>query len=110
MEKREALYYCGISYQLAVLIPKKKGDGFLKSPFGGHHCNDYYRKFTSLAPRGTGDCVDIDGYLAIGVSYNPSQRLVKDICSALKKTFPHISNFKEIGHDKFYSIVLPSPH
>lgn len=107
--KREALYFTGIYKEVAILIPKKNGDGYLKSPFGGHHSNNKHKEFTDLKNNNIGDCCDINGYLSVGIrvqwwqdGYNET---VTDILNEIVRLFPQCSGYKEIDSDTFYSHV-----
>ena len=102
----EILYYVGIARGVSILIPKRRGVGYLKAPFGGHHCNDAYRAFTSEIQS---DCFDIDGYLFVGTSYNWQSQEYRDFTSevlqVLLEIYPHCSGAKEIGSDEFFKII-----
>ena len=34
---RKTLLYCWVAQNLCVLVPKKRGEGYLKMPYGHHH-------------------------------------------------------------------------
>jgi len=101
-------YYTGIQKGVAILIPKLRGVGYLKSPFGGHHANFKYREFGYHNIKGKGDSVDIDGYLFVEISFNSWQpeyeQCVKEIVEALCEIFPQAEGYEEI-HSEFWDHV-----
>ena len=101
-------YFTGIQKGVAILIPKKRGTGYLKSPFGGHHANDKYREFGDYTIKGKGDSVDIDGYLFVEISFSSWEpaydQCVKEIMEALCEIFPQVEGYGEI-HSEFWDHV-----
>ena len=105
------LYYTkGLEF-IAILIPKIRGGGYLKTPFGGRHSNDKYKLFE----RANIDLVnyhqtnDIDGYLHIAteISYfdDGHEAVVKEVIDFLKDIFPQIDSWKKITGDEFFDTV-----
>lgn len=109
LKKMEALYFTGINKVLAILIPKINGKGYLKSPFGGHHCNQKYSEFSNLNLENIGDVYDIDGYVSIGFRFNvwddEYEDRVKLIMESIVSIFPQCTGFKEANSSEFWSIV-----
>ena len=101
-------YFLGIHKEVAILIPKKRGNGHLRSPFGGHHANRQYIEFCDHNIRGKGDSVDIDGYLVVGISFHQFEaeyeQCVKEIMEALCEIFPQADGYKEIGSE-FWNLI-----
>lgn len=104
-----ALFFLGIQNRVCVLIPKKRGKGYLKSPFGGHHANLQYRKFNQSNLEKVGDCVDIDGYLSVDIRANSWGKdyydVVHSIMDELMDVFPQIKGYEEIDSPTFWSHV-----
>jgi len=106
-------YYIGTRKTLSVLIPKKIGSGYLKSPFGGHHANEQYSDFTDSTVWGDlknivgWDVCDIDGYLAIGLcSSSPSDEDIQKVLKELQRVFPRISEWDEWSEKQFFNYIL----
>ncbi len=104
------LYFTGVYERIEILMPRERGKGWLKSPFGGHHTNSFYWDFLNLRIPYVGDCYDINGYLSICFSkhnhesdFNESVQLVLD---GLKEVFSQILSTKELSHDEFYSLII----
>lgn len=55
-----ALLYCWVSNGFSVLVPKRRGTGYLKVPYGHHH-ND---ALTAIANEVGCDVIGLDGELA----------------------------------------------
>lgn len=58
------LLYCWVAGQFSVLVPKKKGSGYLKSPYGHH----YIEELTAIADKMRCDVWGLDGALDFRVS------------------------------------------
>jgi hypothetical protein len=58
------IYFAVHTYSIMVLIPKKRGVGFLRQPVG-HHANDLSRFIDQLGY----DCCGLDGYLDINTGF-----------------------------------------
>ena len=101
-------YFLGIHKEVAILIPKKRGVGYLRSPFGGHHTNRQYFDFCDYNIKGKGDSVDIVGYLVVGISFYSLQpeydQCVKEIMEALCEIFPQADGYEEI-HSEFWNYI-----
>lgn len=106
---KEVLYFTGIHNTLAILIPKKIGKGYLKSPFGGHHCNKYYFQFLNLGIDYVGNCFDIDGYLSIGFGLNPVdneyREAIDNIIKGIVSVFLQCEGYREIDSETFFSLI-----
>lgn len=111
MEEKKILFYTGILYEISILIPKFRGAGFLKSPFGGHHINKRYYELYNLfemeiginnAPR---SIIDIDGYVALEFSTSRPPKAANLYLDEVLKVFPYCTGYKEIGKSEFYSIL-----
>lgn len=105
-----ALFFMGIHKSIAVLIPKKNGKGYLKSPFGGHHCNKKYFEFCQLNLKYSGTCVDIDGYLSVGFGVSSWDKKeyeegIKEVMEGLVSIFPQCKGYKEVDSPTFWSHV-----
>ncbi len=112
-EKKIGLYSIDMTRTVEVLIPKKKSDGYLKSCFGGHHQNDALIFFMDIQPKGVGDTFDIDGYVCIEIRKSRWEdgfkELIEAIKAALSKTFPHVTEWKEVRFEELGRIaMLPS--
>lgn len=55
----KALLYCWVAQTLSVLVPKKRGEGYLKVPYG-HHYNE---ALTDIANAAHVDVTGLDGAL-----------------------------------------------
>lgn len=100
-----ALYICQY-YDISILIPKRRGVGYCKSVFGGHHSNANHKKFENIKPNWfCGDTCDVDGYLIIDTKIKTFQigydKGLKETLAALKEVFPFISEFKR-DYDQFW--------
>lgn len=96
----ECVYHNTDDGRVLFLIPKKRGKGFLKAPFGGHHCNDYYFAFKNLCDY---DCVDIDGYLEVLVPerVKKSPYTLPLLLFNILEVFPGIMFFNEVSYSDF---------
>lgn len=107
--KKNIGLYSTHSMDLVVLIPKLRGVGYVKAPFGGHHSNQYYRAFMMFDfPLHYFGCCDADGYLIIPLTFNTQQEhkeLVENVLKALIEIFPRISEFKKIEWNDYFDIV-----
>jgi hypothetical protein len=99
----------GIS-DINILIPKIRGKGYVKSPFGGHHSNDKYKELSRFNI--DMDVSDIDGYVNIHTSYRINQwddafnDYVNNIKKVFEELFPRIKSWKEIELRQFMDIVI----
>lgn len=66
---------------IKILIPKKKGIGFLKTPIG-HHANELSKLISELGY----DCFGLDGYVNIPVRYANNKDLT-DLINAISKFY-----------------------
>lgn len=93
--------FCARGRQLLVLIPKKRGGGYLKSCFGWHSKNEAAKIFDEEKPNWfvTGDTCDIDGYLSIDLKLNTwdndFQKGIEETISSLKKCFPYVIKWED---------------
>jgi ABC-type tungstate transport system permease subunit len=97
----KAIYHVSESMNaLLVLIPKKRGKGYLKSPFGGHHRNDKYNEFLTLDDQhDTSELNDVDGYLHISLRSFADPEKTKKV---LEELFPQqIEGWEEKTLDGF---------
>jgi hypothetical protein len=100
-----------VSSEIDVVIPKKKADGYLKSAFGGiNNTNDRCREFLNLSPDYIADVFDTEGYLSISIKSRywseRKEKITEEIKNILLKIFPYVTDFKEIGRDEFYEIIM----
>lgn len=58
------LLYCWVSQQFSVLVPKKRGEVYLRVPYGHHHINE----LTNIANKMQCDICGLDGALDFNVS------------------------------------------
>ena len=104
-----ALFFLGIKGCVAILIPKKKDIGYLKSPFGGHYAGAKYKEFCQLNLTYAGDDFDIYGHLFIGIGLNSWDNdydaAVKEIMDGVVSLFPQCCGYKEIDSPTFWSHV-----
>jgi len=104
-----ALYFTGICDEIAILIPKLYKDGYLKSPFGGHHCNKQYHEFMDLYISYVGDLIDVDGYLAVEFGLQTwSKGYIKGVeavMEGIKKVFPRVLTYRRCDANEFWKIV-----
>lgn len=63
VDKKELLY-CWVAQVLNVLVPKKRGEGYLKVPYGHHHDS----ALTEIANDAGVDVTGLDGSLAFECS------------------------------------------
>ena len=105
----EALYYKGLVYSGCFFIPKRKGIGFLKSPLGGHHANEFYHEFMDTDIDGVkyNEVFDVDGYLSIGLPYETTERecATEELTICLSEIFTHISEWREISKKEWWDII-----
>lgn len=91
-----------------IVIPKKRGEGHLKSCFGWHSHNKASSLFDDIKPEKAGDTCDIDGYLSINTHLRSWEKgykkLISDIVAALKQCFPYVDKFTE--SNVFWDIVI----
>lgn len=105
----EAIYSLFISGQFTCRIPKKSGNGYLKSALGGHHhtpiaqvfmdaCHDIYQNVP--------DYCDIDGYLTIDCgnsSFINKKEEAEHIMKALNVAFPRITSWREVSFEEIFN-------
>ena len=108
MEKK-ILYTTGISGILAVIIPKKYKDGYLKTAFGGHHINAKNRQFQNIMDDITGywfqsDIYDVDGYLAFRGTFTDDQ--IETIIKTLITVFPYCTGSERVLSEKLLSYSI----
>lgn len=91
----------GVHGHLLVLVPKRKGSGYLKSCFGWHGKNEAANVFDEEKPEWfvTGDTCDLDKHLSIELKVYPwekdFEKGIKETLAALQKSFPHVKEWKE---------------
>lgn len=84
-----------------ILIPKKKGKGYLKSCFGWHSKNKAANIFDDEKPDWfvTGDTCDLDAHLSIELKVRwwekGFDKGIKETIAALQKSFPYVKEWKE---------------
>jgi len=102
--KKELLFLWD-SHFLNVLIPKTRGDGYLKVP-AGHHINERISHFEDFIEC---DVFGLDGMLSIdcgsAIATYPETRLLFE-----NKAMPELSRvygfpWREASHKEFWSIV-----
>lgn len=103
--KRTALCYWD-NGGLNILIPKIRGDGYLRVPVG-HHFNSEIQAIES--DFSTNIC-GLDGYLELEFPYMTSpekkQKLVREILPRLAKFFK-FHEWKEVSNRQFFKILIP---
>lgn len=107
-----AYYYTGmIKGAVCIIVPKKRGDGFLVSALGWHYNTEKYQSFIEktahvLGVMGVSDC---DGYLSVELKKNSWEDGFYDdvnlVLDAIKDIHQHIEEFKELGTDDFFDLV-----
>jgi len=104
-----ALFFMHIHKSISILVPKINGKGYLKSPFGGHHCGKKYIEFCNLNLTYAGTCVDIDGYLSVGFGLNSWDEKYKEgieeVMNGIVEIFPQCKGYKEIDSPTFWGHV-----
>jgi hypothetical protein len=98
------LIYCFGGRSLDVLIPKKRGTGYLRQPVG-HHTNEL-SKFVSNELHC--DCVGLDGYLSLEVGRIPPgewEKAKEDYIKPLAE-FLGVKEVVEVGHHVFMDYVI----
>lgn len=85
IKKDGKIYWGDFGRSVMFLIPKKRGEGFLRQPVA-HHSNDLSRFITNLGY----DCDGLDGYLNVctGSTYgkeNEVKELVNEIAGFYDK-------------------------
>lgn len=63
-QRTRELLYCWVAGQFSVLVPKKRGEGYLKTPYGHHHIQE----LTFIANKLHCDVCGLDGALDFEVS------------------------------------------
>jgi len=107
-DKHTVLYFTGLLESISLLIPKQRGSGYLKSPFGGHHSNERYWRFLEAIGQLT-QVDDIDGYVNVSTRYlgqfDDKEEFEKKVMEAVIKVFPQVEKYEEIQHAEFWKIV-----
>ena len=102
-----ALFTYDSLYNMYVLIPKKRGEGFLKYALGGHHGNDKYREliYHDVVSEYFGDVTDVDGYVSIEMKGHGLDDTFKskasEVRAVIKELFPQIRNWKQFTLSDF---------
>lgn len=100
------LLYCWVSNGLSVLVPKRRGTGYLKVPYGHHH-ND---ALTSIANEVGCDMIGLDGELAFDGIEVQRLYVVRDARAAFTaKVMPLLEKHyqmdsREIDADLFWEL------
>jgi len=95
-------------YNVLLLIPKLRGEGYLRAPFGGQHSNERYWDFIGEMRLG-GDVTDCDGYVSIDLRLSNDGERIKApeiIYAAVRKVFQQVENFKLTSHYDIMTIVI----
>lgn len=111
MNKETTLLYSTSLNEIAVLIPRKHLNGYLKAPFGGSHTNEKYKEWMrEVSEMPIFSTCDLDGYLSIGFLSDRYKDHVKNnlqkVIETLIKLFPQITDSKEISLDEFYNATI----
>lgn len=114
-------YYTKLSESIGLLIPKQRGKGFLKAPFGGAHRGPKYGPFERALmplrdipkPRGcfmVGEPVDIDNqpYIPLWQTWTTSPdrgaEVVKIVVNALREVFPYVDEWEEMPSGEYWKL------
>jgi hypothetical protein len=101
----EALYAWG-THDLSVLIPKRRGFGYMKVPYGHHSIS----ALNDIADTLHADINGLDGHLHIDRGHLPVRYDLRDQFAA--KALPLLAGYykfktwREIGHTDFCTIAL----
>lgn len=113
MESIHTSIYTYNSESFCIRIPKKRGDGFLKSAFGWHHRNRESELFDDIKPSfASGDYSDIEEYLHIDIKVNitywddDSKKKINQMLSVMQKVFPYITKFVFMDWGSFFDNLL----
>ncbi len=95
------ILYCWVTNGLSVLIPKKRGEGFLRSPYGHH----YDSALGHIAYAAGVDVVGLDGSLdfdfrAAYVNHEQRAAAIAKVIPALEKHYGMTS--REVDADEFW--------
>lgn len=88
------------AYQVMILVPKRRGEGFLKAPFG-HHAGP----LTQVEAKIGFDLWGLDGSLDVQTGYTSRSdkadllaRIIPPICAHYGMTY------REVDHDEFWAL------
>lgn len=105
-KKKKFLLYTTTEDSLLVKVPKTRGEGFLKTPYG-HHANEALDNICdSLSPFGIQNVFGLDGFLNFTGVY-PYK--FPDTESAAKCAMPQLGvhyklSFKRVGLNEFMKV------
>ena len=112
---RKSLIACNnvTSDGFGFLIPKSRGKGYLKAPFGGEHSNDRYHAFMNEMDCDLYfDAFDVDGYLHVEFKdyriKNQNEHLpyFENMAKLLLKLFPkHADEWEKVDRNKFFDLL-----
>lgn len=99
----KALLYCWVAKTLSVLVPKKRGKGYLKVPYG-HHYNE---ALTDIANTAHVDVTGLDGALEFECAGSVYHGGVDDRKEFLSKVIPGLEAYygyaaREISEKEFW--------
>lgn len=103
------LLYCWMSTTLEVLVPKRRGDGFVRTPLGHHH-DDGLADIERLAGC---DLFGLDGALSFDARRDATYEekraaFVARVLPALERHYCWSS--REISRQQFWELHPQSPH
>ena len=100
------------SHGVGFLIPKKRGSGFLKAPFGAHHVNKHFQKWSDMTfnNKNIADAFDIDGFLNIEtkIRYKDEgfDELLNEILEILLQIFDQATGSRKVSRGRFLRYLL----
>lgn len=110
MKKGTAIYAINSVGNLCILIPKLRGDGYVKAPFGGHHANEKYREITHYNDLPIKDIEDCDGYVSVSFSVSrwsdTFTLIIGEVQEHFEKVLPRIKKWEKLSHKEFMEQVM----
>jgi hypothetical protein len=93
--------------EILFLIPKLRGSGYVKAPFGGHHGNAHYLSIMDrLSNIDFVSLIDVDGYVCF--DFDKSGHYESDleaIKTAIKEEFKRVTEFEYLTWTSFLDKV-----
>lgn len=83
------LLWCWVAGCLNVLVPKKRGTGFLKVPYGHHHITE----LTEIANSVNSDVCGLDGCLEFACSGSIYHGSTEDRLKYSRKIIPQLESY-----------------
>lgn len=107
---KKAIWSVGYK-SLVFRVPKKRGQGFLVSAFGGHHSNKESRELERVISSIRSETKlhfgfswsDVDGHVYIDVPYEKGEMLMEMLMPEITKIHPHIEGWERVSWNEFFS-------